>query len=206
MYILDKREREFRDRMRGKYDPDAKWYGLMVHYGRERVVRERILDDFVNDGVREVILPELDHSSRRRNGRQRRADLLFPSYVFLKCHMNDTTYMTVASYNDVYSILGRTFRMPTIIDEEEMDHLKGVLQTYPFPTFGTRMNIGSEAIVTRGLMEGMQGRIVEINAEYVKLETTFSFFDDGAGVLVSVPKEDIRLEDFGRFDRLAHQS
>lgn len=197
MYRLSKQERQFRERMRGCYAPDLKWYGVMTHFGREREVRDRIVFDFGDDGAKEVLVPELEASSRNNgNGRNAR-DLLFPSYVFVRCVMNDEIYMTVSAYRSVYSILGRAYRIPSVIEDQEMTHFKGVLSSCPPPTVNQALNVGAEAIVTEGLMQGMRGRVVEFNSNLVKIETCFSFFDNGRSVIVSIPGSDIRLDDTG---------
>ena len=36
---------------------------------------------------------------------------------------------------------------------------------------------------------------MECNAGFVKLETRFSFYDDDKSIVVSIPRENIRLDD-----------
>jgi len=193
MYRLSKQECEFRERMRGRYPLDPKWYALMTHCGRERQVRDKVLLGFSDDGVGEVLLPELKARRKAANGKSNLPELLFSSYVFLHCRMNDELYMTVSAYSDVFSVLGRAYRIPHIIDDTEIIHLKGVLASHPVPTLSPRLNVGAGAVVTRGLMEGVQGRVVEFNSHFAKLETYFSFFDNGTSIIVVVPRSDIRL-------------
>jgi len=193
MQMLSRQEREYRDQLRGRYEPDTQWYAVMVHGGREYRVRERIAQDLGNGSVLETLLPELRPVGNPL-GQNGRRDLLFPSYVFLCCQMSDIVYMTIDSYKEVFSILGRAFRIPSVIADQEMTHLKGVLQSYPLPILSRSLHVGSSAVVMRGLMEGMHGRIFEYNAHYVKLETCFSFFDNGTSILVTVPKADVQLD------------
>lgn len=197
MYKLSKREREFRERTRGRYSPDPKWYALMTYYGRERQIRDRILLDFPNNGVKELLLPELEARRKTTNGKRNLPELLFSSYVFLHCRMNDRIYVTVSAYRDVFSILGRAYRIPHIIDDTEITHLKNILMCRPLPTLSPRLNVGTAAVVIRGLMEGMRGRVVEFNSRLVKLETHFSFFDNRTSIIVAVPHSDIRLAEAG---------
>ena len=199
MYKLSKAEREFREKVRGQYPPDHRWYAVMTHCGREYQVRDRIVSDFVNDGVSEVLIPEIRSGTGGSLAGQRRPDVLFRCYVFLRCRMSDVTYMTIAAYQSVYSILGRAFRIPSVIEDTEMTYLKGVLATRPAPLMSQRLNIGSEAVVTKGLMEGMRGRVIELNSSFAKLETTFSFFDNGTSVIVSVPLPEIQLDEAAMF-------
>lgn len=195
MHLLNKREREWRDRMRGRYSGETKWYAVMVHAGFERKVSDRVMLDFADKGVDRVLLPELSGDRRVRSRNANAPVLLFPSYLFLHCRMNDDAYMVISEYREVFSILGRAYRIPTVIDDEEMQHLMGVLASVPRPYVARRMDVGRRAVVTDGLMEGLSGRILECNANFVKLETRFSFYEEDKSIVVSVPREKIRLDD-----------
>jgi transcription antitermination factor NusG len=199
MYKLSKQEVEFREKMRGRYPVDPKWYAVMTHCGHEHAIRDRILSDFANDGVKEVFLPELKANVRGHNGNRKRPELLFSCYAFLHCRMSDELYMTVGAYDASYGILGQAYRIPSSIEEKEMIHLKGILASYPAPLLSPRLNVGAEAVVTAGLMQGMPGRVVEFNSHFVKLEACFSFFDNGTSIIVSVPLNQIRLGETGLF-------
>jgi len=199
MYKLCKQEHEFREKMRGRYPMDPKWYAVMTHCGREHEVYDRIAQGFAGDGVDQIFLPELKAHGKSPNGRHKRHSLLFACYVFLRCRMSDEIYMEISAYETVYSILGRAYRIPSAIEDTEMTHLKGILTTYPAPMMSPRLNIGAEALVTKGLMEGMRGRVVEYNANFAKIETCFSFFDNGTSVIVHVPLSQLRLEETGFF-------
>lgn len=198
MYKLNKQERTFRERMRGRYPAGPRWYGVMTRAGREPQVRERVFFEFADPPVERILLPEVTANARRRTGKRRRPDLLFSSYVFLRCRMNDGLYTTISAYEDVFQILGRAYRIPSVIDDAEMAYLQGVLASDPRPKVVTRSSVGAEVEVTGGLMAGMQGRVIECNAGYVKIETCFSFLDDATGIVVAVPRSHVRLHETAR--------
>jgi transcription antitermination factor NusG len=194
MYRLSKQEHEFRERMRGKYPEGLNWYAVMMHSGRERRVRERILFDCSDRGAVEVLLPERKGGATGRQGKRTPPGLLFPCYVFLRCRMDDEIYMRISAYEDVFQVLGRAYRIPSVIDDAEIAHLKGVLMSEPRPEMMSRLNVGDQAVVIQGMMEGMRGRVLEFNARFVKLETCFSFLDNGTSIAVHVPRAHVRLE------------
>lgn len=194
MYKLSKQEREFRERVRGRYPPDQTWYAVMTHCGREREIGDLILFDFSDNGIEGVLLPEIKASPRRAQGKCGLPELLFSSYVFFRCKMTDDVYIRISSYDGVFQILGRAYRIPTTIEDAEMSHLKGVLATHPKPKLASRLNLGAEVVVTEGLMEGMRGRLIEIGSRYAKIETCFSFLDIGTSIVVAVPPDQIQVE------------
>ena len=197
MYTLAKKDREAIEQTRGKYAAEARWYAAMTHHGEERRVRDQVLLDFSHTGVEEILLPELQRKNpSRKKGRS--PDLLFPCYVFLRCRMNDEIYMRVSAYETVHQILGRAYRIPSVLDEEEIVCLKKMLAMSPQPRLATRLNAGDWARVTEGLMEGLKGRVVECNARYVKLETGFSFLDRGASVIVAIPRTQVSVQSAGK--------
>ena len=105
--------------------------------------------------------------------------LLFSGYVFLKCIMNDQIYTKVCELSGVYKILGRAWRIPSILQESEIKRLQLVLQAYEKPQI---IRSGGKRIArpsARGLHAGLQGRVIEVKREYVKIETCFSFLNAG---------------------------
>ena len=198
MYKLDKQERAYRARMRGRYSTAMKWYAVMTHCGREYPVRDRIEFDLSDQGEVGILLPEVRTNERAPGGKTDHQPLLFSSYVFVRCRMNDAIYTSITAYRDVYQILGRAYRIPSVIHDAEMAHLRGVLATSPAPMLVSRLRVGEPVEITDGLLRGMRGQLVEFNARYAKIEVRFSFLDDTTGILVSVPRHQVRLEDRDR--------
>jgi transcription antitermination factor NusG len=188
MFKLSKADREHYERMRGCYLAESSWYGLLIHSGRERKAQERVMRDFGQHGVEEILLPELADGPVGKTG----PSLLFGGHLFLRCRMIDEIYIKVAAYTEVMKILGRAYRIPDIICNQEMEIFKSVLATYPLPKLATRMHLGAAAQVTDGLLHGLQGRIVEVTAKHVKIESCFSFLGNDSAIVVSVPREQIQ--------------
>lgn len=191
MFKLSKEDRLRREMMRGKYLDGFHWYGVMTHWGQEAQVRDHILKLPETQELREVVLPELTETA---SGKQsKRPALLFSGYVFMNCQLNDDLYMAVCQCPKIFQILGRSFRIPTVIDDAEIQHLKGLLVTLPRPKMVTRACQGKIVKVTQGIMTGLRGRLVEVSSASVKIETSFSFLGMESGIHVTLPHQCIRL-------------
>lgn len=184
MYKLAKRDREFIDTWRGIYSPEIKWYAAMTRFGTERAIRRSMSDRFGGDGMDEAFLPEIASGSE--------SDLLFPCYVFVHCRMSDEIYMEWVECDGVVSVLGRAWRIPTILDDREIGHLKAILSAPQRPEATVPARVGAYVEVTDGLMRGLRGRIVETGVTQVKLETRFSFLNAMTAIVVSVSREHVR--------------
>lgn len=191
MYKLSKKDHEFLDEMRGKYDPSYKWYGIMTHAGREREIKQKIQDDITGSAIEEILLPEIQ-SCDNKNSVIIDSELLFPSYIFARCRMNDEIYMAVSGFENVFRILGRAWRIPTFVEDVEIEHLKGILKLPERPQLVARTNKGDIVEVADGLLEGLIGRVIESNPNSLKLETYFSFLDFGQSIVVVVPRSRIK--------------
>ena len=195
MYTLNKKERELREQARGCYPEGLQWYTAMVHCGHEVRVANWIDENLKEQGVDEVLLPIL-----RPNGQSRRLQtkgpfkFLFHSYLFIRCTMNDEVYVPLAEHSSVFRIMGRSYRIPSLLNGEEIQYLKGILESDCRPSMADRRNIGEHAEVIEGLMAGMEGRIIAINSKEAKLEVAFSFLDMGTGVVLVVPRDNLRVE------------
>lgn len=194
MYKLSKADREFIEEHRGRYLPEARWYAAMTHWGRERAVLEKVEKEFGDSGLEELLLPELkgeDEPAGKKTGKK----LLFGGHLFFRCRMSDEIYTGVCAHPWVFKIFSKAYRIPDVIDDEEMRIFKGALETIPVPRLVTRSQIGANATVIDGLMKGLQGRVVEVSAHLVKIETQFSFLDHGNSIVISVPHLQVLIEE-----------
>lgn len=196
MYKLDKKELEFRREMRGRYSEGLSWYAVMVHWGHEEIVRDWIGEDLKERCVDEVFLPMLQAKPAAQQKRSEAPpEFLFHSYLFLRCAMNDGIYMPICDHSSVFQIMGRAYRIPSVLDEEEILHLKGILQSDCSPEMVDKCNIGDSAEIVQGLMAGIQGRVLAVNSSKVRLEVSFAFLNMGTSVAVVVPRSDVRIKE-----------
>ena len=220
MYKLDKKELQMRQEMRGRYPEGVRWYAVMVHCGHEKRVRfwlEETLEEWGLDSPRslrrripegpagedvpvsrseEVFLPIVRPDAKSPHHRpETPSRLLFHSYLFLRCAMNDEIYTTVCDHPSIYQIVGRAYRIPSVLEDDEVLHLKGILESDCNPETIDKCNIGDTAEIVQGLMAGMRGRVLAVNSSTVRLEVSFSFLDMGTSVAVSVPRTDVRIKD-----------
>ena len=107
--------------------------------------------------------------------------------------MSDEIYLTLAAYDGIVSVLGRAWRIPSILDDREIHYLRGILQAAQRPELTTPINIGAAAEVVAGILRGLRGRVLEASATKVKLETRLSFLNDKTGIAVVVPRSEVCL-------------
>lgn len=192
----------------------------MVHYGYEERVRfwlEDTLEQFGQGNLRtsrqteldelagehttlspseEILLPIVRLGIASSDQRSKTTpQFLFPSYLFLRCAMNDEIYTRVCEYPQVYQILGRAYRIPTPLEDEEILHLRGMLESDCQPELIEKINIGETVEIVEGLMAGMKGRILAFNSSTVRIEAFFSFLDMGTSVAVTVARSDVQILD-----------
>lgn len=190
MYKLNKQDKEEIAAKRGRYPADMRWYVIMTHAGHEQEVSARIRQALDSGAVAEVLLPEY-LGPGTENG-LRRISLLFSSYVFLRCAMDDEIYMRVCQWPHVFRILGEAWRIPAPVADAEIGWLKGVLMACERPQMVCPTSVGDDVEVAEGLMKGMRGRVVGGNAKTVKLEARFSFLDPGSAICVVVPRSALK--------------
>lgn len=196
MYRLDKKELSLRQETRGCYPEGAHWYAVMVHCGQEDRIRTHILEDLFDLGVDEVLLP-LVRQAPNASGRDLKTppEFLFRSYLFLRCEMNDRLYISLCDHRSVYQILGRAYRIPAVLDDQEILRLRQILDADCRPEMISRRNIGALAHIVEGPMAGVHGRVLAVNSKEVKMEVSFSFLDMGTSVALVVPRSDVRIKE-----------
>ena len=201
MYRLDPKELSLREESRGRYPKGSCWYAVMAHCGQEERVRRYIGEELANLGVDEILLPRV----RLRTGAQRgltapSREFLFRSYLFLRCTMSDAIYIPLCDHRFVYRILGRSYRIPTMLDDEEIVCLRRILEADCRPEMVSRRNVGNEAHIVEGPLEGVYGRILSVNSKEARLEVSFSFLDMGSSVVVIVPRCHVRVGEGSRME------
>jgi transcription antitermination factor NusG len=194
VYKLAKRDRQYLDTWRGRYSPDVHWFAVMVNHGRERQIHQSMLADAAEHGLMNTLLPEVVLSGENCAERNEAA-LLFPCYLFVQCRMTDTIYLRLTSYSGVVSVLGRAWRIPSALDDREIQWLKGMLFKTEKPELITRKDVGAQAEIASGIMRGMRGRIIEASAHHVKLEVRLSFLNGQSGIAIIIPKSEILITD-----------
>jgi transcription antitermination factor NusG len=188
MYKLARSDKRYRETWRGLYSPDLHWYGVMTQYGQERRIKSRILAELRRAGVEETLLPEI-----QTNGGAASEELLFPCYLFICCRMNDQIYMQISQFEGVLSVLGRAWRIPSIVNETEIKHLRAILTPSVHPELARQRAVGAQVEVVAGILKGLRGRVLEESANHFKLETRFSFLNAGTGITISIPRSEVRL-------------
>ncbi len=190
MFKLSKDDRERREQMRGKYASQLHWYGVMTHWGQEDRLKRELESAFSGADLREVFVPEFVQTECP--GKKTRSEKLFGGYLFVQCEMRDEIYFQICKFPQVHRILGLSYRIPSVIDDFEIAHLKRLLVFQPKPRMMQRCASGQMVKVVDGLLKGMTGQVVQVNAEHIKIETSFSFLGYDSGICVSLPHASVR--------------
>lgn len=193
MFKLSKADREFIESHRGCYSPHPHWYAAYTCWGRERQVCTQAEKELAGEGIEELFLPELKSRAEAAPG-----NLLFGGYLFFRCRMSDPIYVGLTSLPNVNRIFGRAYRIPEIIGDEDMRLFRAMLDATPPPGIAASSHAGSHARVAGGMLDGLRGRVIEVSSQYVKMEVDYLFLDQGSSILISIPKEQVRLETTNR--------
>ncbi len=192
MLRLSKADRQWIEKWRGEYDPTARWYAVMTHAGRERRVRDRIFEQFGPEHG-EILLPEVEDARLRRQGAPAPMRMLFSSYIFWKCPMNDEFYMTVSEFRDVLQINSRAFRIPSPIDEGEMTRFRRILTENFMPKLRSRRGRGERVLIVDGCLKGTEGRLISLSGSEARIEIGLSFLSAGDSMVIKVRRELVAL-------------
>ena len=192
MYRLNKSEKEFRERNRGEYAEQTGWSGLITQFGRARAAAAK-LDPMVAAGDLDgVLFPQRLVKSKQAAVQQGPPPLLFPCYLFVRCRMTDPVYMGLTELAEIQSVLGKAFRIPSIVPDEEIEQVRGLQTIDATLTRIENLHPGSAVEVTEGPMRGARGRLIERQGDRAKLQLGFSFLDPSSAIVFSLPVGQIR--------------
>src|ERR1035437_2104974 len=132
MYKLARKELDTRQELRGRYALGVQWYAVMTHAAREARVQAWIEENLADEPIEDAFLPIV---APRRPARHASGapvatapKFLFRSYLFLRCAMNEAIYASVCEHPMVFQVLGRGYRIPTALDDQEVGRLRQILQ------------------------------------------------------------------------------
>jgi transcription antitermination factor NusG len=194
MYKQGKRDAAELLRLRGKYPEDPKWYCVMAHCGQEQKVGDHILSAFPAFNGLEVLLPILYAEPRDGKEKGSGARFLFNGYLFVHCRMSDEIYMGISACKGVSSILGNSYRIPLVMDDQEIATLKRLLKYKPSPVLAGWPKGHAKAMVTGGMLDGLEGRLYAAHEEYPTIAFQLSFLVAESGIVATLPRSQIRIE------------
>lgn len=155
-----------------------KWYVVHTASGHENKVavtlRQKIEAAALKDQIAEILVPTQNkviiESGKKREIQER----LFPGYVLIKMHLNDTTWQVVRHTAGVTGFVGIGAK-PTPLPEKE---IKAILKFMKMeaPKFEVKFNIGDSVKIVDGPFADFLGKVDEIDEEKGKVKVLVSIF------------------------------
>lgn len=181
-------EEEKRSRPHSDREKDAKWYVVHTYSGHENKVKDNIEKMVANrgyiDDIFEVAVPMEEYIDTKKNSKTIKERKMFPSYVFVKMIITDTSWYLVRNTRGVTGFVGPG-SSPVPLSKEEVKNL-GV-QRARKPDLD--LHPGDEIKVNSGPFEGFVGRVEEIDISKFRLTSYISMF--GRETLVELDFDDI---------------
>ena len=103
----------------------AEWFVLWVTTGQEKALCDKAARI---PGVLRTLCPEQELWKRREGAWVQERQLLFPSYLFLRCAMNSAIYYDAKELPGVLGWLGKDALWPSTVPQEEMDAVLALMQ------------------------------------------------------------------------------
>jgi transcriptional antiterminator NusG len=149
-----------------------KWYVVQVVTGKERDIRDSIL----KQGIK-AIVPEKRMRERKQGKWHEAIKVIFPSYVFLVADMEACIYYKIKAVTGIIKVL-KDDSGPVPIMDDEINLILRLTQD------GTPLGLsevfveGSKITVTSGPLEGLEGKIIKLDARRFRAKVNVSFMGD----------------------------
>lgn len=169
-------------------EKDAKWYVVHTYSGHENKVKDNIEKMVANrgyiDDIFEVAVPIEEYIDTKDDTKTVKERKMFPSYVFVKMIITDTSWYLVRNTRGVTGFVGPGSQ-PVPLSEEEVRKM-GVKQ-------GVKPDIdlspGDSIKVISGPFEGFVGKVEEVDVSKFRITSYVTIF--GRETLVELDFEDI---------------
>jgi len=173
---------------------DLTWYTISVRAGREQKIRDLIMNQESELGLKDIVVPE-PVAKKHTDELDRYTYLL--GYIFVKLVLDIDRYHVLLQIDDTFRFLGnlyyieelkRHFYIPAPIPEKQIrnvrEYLAGALK-FVVPK-SDKLTIGDEVEIKSGDLASVRGTIANISKNYVSIITK-SFFNQ----LIKVPIEKV---------------
>jgi transcription termination/antitermination protein NusG len=168
---------------------NKRWYVVKVQSGREESIKEAIERRVKIEGLEEffgqIIIPVEVSTEMRRGKRVRKEHKLFPGYLMVEVEYNDRILYLFRETSGVGDFVGHTVvngvtRPPVPMSDREVERMlhrhlqpddtKNVAPTIKPTISKPKFDIGDRLRVTDGIMQTMEGDVLEINQEEGKVK------------------------------------
>ena len=153
---------------------EAKWYVVHTYSGYENKVRDSIESTILNrnlsEEICEVMIP-MEKAEEIKNGVAKEVERkMFPGYVLVKMIMNDDTWYVIRNTRGVTGFVGPGSE-PIPLTDAEVANL-GIAKKTASVSFA----VGDTVKIVSGTLNGMEGRVDEIDEANNTVSLTVSVF------------------------------
>jgi transcriptional antiterminator NusG len=166
------------------YDKPGKWYVVHTQSGYENKVRQnlnaRTASMNFEDRILEVVIPMEDVVEFRNGKKVTVAKKMFPGYLLVRCHLDDSTWAAIRDTPGIVNFVGAGGK-PSRLSRREIDTFLPVIDaTAPEAPKKTRarlgFDIGDIVRVKEGPFADFSGEIIEINVDQLKVKVLVDIF------------------------------
>lgn len=158
----------------------AKWYIIHVYSGFERKVRDAILEQAAQKGLRdffeEVMVPMEEVVEVKRGKKVQGERKFFPGYVLVKMDLNDETWSLVRNIPKVTGFLGGGGKPTPIPEHEATRILQQMQEGVEHPKPSVMFVIGDQVRVADGPFSSFTGVVEEVDEAKGRLKVAVSIF------------------------------
>ena len=177
-----------KERLISEREKDARWYVVHTYSGHESKVKDNIEKMVANrgyiDDIFEVEVPIEEYIETKDGAKTIKERKMFPSYVFVKMIITDTSWYLVRNTRGVTGFVGPG-STPVPLSDEEVKRL-GVQQRQA-PDID--LSPGDSIKVNSGPFEGFIGKVEEIDIGKFRIKSFVTIF--GRETLVELDFDDI---------------
>lgn len=154
------------------------WFIVNTYSGHENRVanqlKARIKANNMEDVITKVLVPTQDKIVVTKGKKKTVKEKIFPGYVLIKMHLDETTWPVVKNTEGVIGFVG-TGNKPNPLNKEELKSILAFTQIKQ-PTYQSSFALGDAVKVVDGPFKDFVGSIDEINQDKGQIKVLLSVF------------------------------
>lgn len=156
-----------------------KWYVVHVLSGKERKVRQALVEHAetagLNDLIEQVILPTENIFEVKRGEQKISEKRMWPGYLLMSMTLTDDSWMYVKNTNGVIGFLGG--EKPTPLTQDEVDDIMQDIENKKEKvTQKHQFEVGDPVKIIEGVFVNFVGNVVEVFRDKGRLSVMVSIF------------------------------
>lgn len=157
-----------------------KWYVVHTYSGFEHkaklALEERIKSTGMQKFFEEIMVPSENVIEIRKGQKKMKNTKFFPSYIMVKMHLTDESWLLVKGTSKVTGFVG-SGRNPPAVPEDEVKRIKNQIDEGQMkPKMQVIFDKGDSVRVTDGPFNTFNGTVEEVNPEKGRLKVLVSIF------------------------------